>query len=199
MAGVISFGITTYTEGLERLPELAGRFKDLTPVLENVISEWAESNEDKFAKSAGAENTGVLQDDGVFWRPLTHDYWVSKARAGFEDWLMVRTGALKEALTSPDGFFRVVMADKATFGMPLDPDDAIKVTSMVNWDGRQSIFLNYKDRLAIKREVTNYFQLGEKYRELLFARGVEAAQARKARARQTAQMDIDFSRAMEKN
>lgn len=178
MSGVVSFNISVITEGLQRLPELEGRLKDLAPVLENLINEWAESNEDKFDKSHGAEVHGVSQDDGVFWRPLTHAYWVSKARAGFDDWLMVRTGSLRDALTSPDGFFRAVSEKEAVFGVPMDPDDAIKALNMGNWDGRQAIFLNHKDRLAIKREVMRYFELGEKYRKILFARGVEASQAR---------------------
>lgn len=188
MAGIVSFNITVFTEGLERLPELAARLKDLTPALHNLIAEWAQSNEDKFRESRGTQVGGVQQDDSLFWHGLTEPYMKEKTRKGFEDWLMVRTGDLRRAMTDPEGFFSVVMPDKAVFGIPLDPEDAIKVTG-TNWELRQAIFLNYKDRLAIKREVKNYFALGEKYREILFERGLAAA----ARRREHLQWDVEFN------
>lgn len=189
MPGIVRYKLEIFTTGLETLPEVEARLQDISPMLQNLIDEWAHTNEDKFGLGKGAEETGAQMDDGLLWEPLTERYRLAKQRKGFEDWLMVRTGGLMASLTNPDGFFRAVTNEEAVFGIPVDEDEAVKAINKRAWDSRQSIFLNEKDRLAIKREFKNYLELGENYRDVLFARGMAAA----ARRQEILEWDTAFA------
>lgn len=189
MAGIVSFTITLATGEEALLPELAARVKDFSPVFTNIIKEWSDHNREKFELGEGMESTGVYQDQAndLYWDPLTPAYARAKARKGFSDHLMVRTGELERALTSEGGFGQYVDASRAVFGTPIDPEDAIKVSG--NWESRQAIFLDAADRAMIDREVARYLNLGDGYRDILFARGVARAEARAEEAR----MDMEFA------
>ena len=98
-------------------------------------------------------------------------------RAIFPDWLMVRTGALMQSLTTRGGFGELIDNASAVFGTPLVPDDAVKAAG--NFKKRPTIFLSESDRLMIRREFKNYLNMGANYRDLLFARagGLSALKA----------------------
>ena len=149
MAGSTSFQIQVTTENADYLPTLQNRLKHLESVFEKVIKEWASLNEDKFARGAHGELGGAEIDAGVFWHPLAASTIKQKQREGVADNLMVWTGELKDAMTSPDSIFQMVGAEQAVFGSPLDPDDAAKVA--YNWARRQAIFFGTADQNAVKR------------------------------------------------
>ena len=149
MAGAVSFDISVTTENADYLPTLQNRLKHLEPVFEQVIKEWAGLNEDKFASGAHGEMGGAEVDPGVFWHPLAASTIKQKQRENVPDNLMVWTGELKDAMTSPDSIFQMVEAERAVFGTPLDQDDAAKVA--YNWARRQTIFFGTADQNVVKR------------------------------------------------
>jgi hypothetical protein len=77
----------------------AAKVADATPLFEAVRDRWRHHNVDKFEASRGAESAGVQFADGTFWQPVTDNYYAEKRRAGYADWLMVRTGELRSSLT----------------------------------------------------------------------------------------------------
>lgn len=174
MAGMLSFKIAVYQTNTNILPELERKAKDLGPLFEDIIDEWAELNKQKFAMAQGGEAAGAQVDPTVFWQPLSFRYLQEKLRHYPTNTLMVRTGALRDAMTDPHGFFRMVNPEQAIFGTPNDAEDALKV--QFNWNKRQVIFLSDADQNMIRMKVERYFTV-----------------QMQSQTEQINQMDIDFS------
>lgn len=187
MAGNVKFKVSVTVRNAQLLPELQGRLKDLSPAFEAVIPEWARLNEDKFDDARGKESSGAAVDDLVFWQPLRPSTMKSKRRRGRPDNIMVDSGDLKRAMTSPDLLFQRVSPQDAVFGTPLNMEEADKVRWQ--WTKRQAVFLSTVDQNTIRRIVRDYLNMGENFEEIRFAQGVAAVQQRA----EMAQMDADFS------
>ena len=155
MAGKLTFQIAVYQTNTAVLPELENRARNLSPLFEDIIDEWAELNKQKFEMSEGGEESGSQIDPTVFWQPLSPGYLKEKRKHYPTDTLMVRTGSLKDAMTTPNGFFRMVNPEQAVFGTPNDAEDALKV--QFNWNKRQVIFLSDADQNMIRMKLDRYF------------------------------------------
>lgn len=107
------------------------RAADLRPALNDFIDRWSLDNVDKFGLGRGAEQDGVLVDVDVFWAPLSEDYRRQKSRR-YADQLLVRTGALRDALTQVAGFERHVEPWGATFGSPID-ERLAEIATYLEW------------------------------------------------------------------
>jgi hypothetical protein len=154
MAGSINFNVTVYVKGGEAPTLMASRLSDLSDFFNTVIGEWSRDNEEKFSAGVGAEATGVNVDPGIFWRPLSPSYLKEKESEGLAGALMVRTGSLKSSLSDPNLLIREVGTDRAIFGEPLDPFDALKVSE--NWDSRQAVFFSGRDQMMIKEKLIKH-------------------------------------------
>jgi hypothetical protein len=193
MSGAVRFQVELYQPNADRLPELAGRIQDLSPAFKNIILEWAKDNEDKFGLSVGKEASGASIDPTVFWEALSPQYMKSKRKQGMTDQIMSATGSLKQSLTTPDQFLQSVTEQQALFGSPLSADDAMK--AQYNWIRRQTIFLSLDDQRMIQKEISDYLSLGQNYRQIQFAKGLE----RLALKKEVAQLDIAFDNATEED
>lgn len=162
--GAVSFHLNVAAWNANLFPEIAERLKNLSPLFNEIISEWAKGNEDKFQKSVGAQASGVNFSPEPKWEPLTPAYAKQKARDGFKDWLMVRTGDLKASLTSEEAFFKFVDNERAVFGTPNNPDDADKVKW--NWEERQTVFLDSNGMKTISLFWNDFVTLGPKFRDI---------------------------------
>lgn len=60
-------------------------------------------------------------------------------------------------------------------GLPVNPEDENKLLGNIN--RRPVVFFNRQDRLMIRKEVGDYLQFGEKYKDILFAKGLRAKEA----------------------
>ena len=188
----MGFNIEVTVKNPEVLAEVQERFKRMQVVYNNIIDEWARGNEGKFSKSKGQESSGIALDVDVFWEPLTQSlktlshetkrahfsglqtttaYERYKRRQGWPNWLMVATGNLKRALTTNQGFQRDVSNTEAVVGMPFAVENQDKVIG--NWNRRPTIFLDRSDTLMIRNELKNWLTIGEDYKEVLFAKGLE--------------------------
>lgn len=190
MAGRVSFNIELVTIGEDDLENMQARTRDLSAVFDVIIDKWSEGNVLKFAQAIGKEGSGVDLDPGVFWEGLTGAYVKQKRRLGQANQIMVATGSLRNALTSPDGFFREVTPAQAGFGTPVDPDDAKKAA--YNWIKRQTVFLSVDDQRMIEKEISDFLSLGGDWQKELFGRGMEAVNRRVENAR----LDVEFESAM---
>ena len=175
--------VKVVSKNTERIDELAARLKDFSVPLSNIIDEWADGNVRKFDESRGAELSGTSIAP-VEWEGVTEKYYDQKhgpvkrgSRSIFPDWLMVRTGDLMRALTTRGNFGEYFDQVKAIFGTPLDAEDAAKAS--YNFAKRPTIFLSESDRLMIRRNFQQYLDLGENYREMLFARAGRLADLQK--------------------
>ena len=180
-----------YDLDLATCAEIAQRVRNFSIPFANIIAEWAAGNARKFAAGEGAEIGGASGQDlrPASWTPLSDRYRQAKQRKGFSDWLMVRTGALMESLTSSGGFAQFIDAHRAVFGTPLDAEDADK--AMYNSESRPTIFLSEPDRLMIRRELQNYISFGGNYKAFLWARAGRLAVLK----HESAEMDMQFREA----
>jgi hypothetical protein len=156
------------TRNPQLLYELWSRLQDFSIVFANIIAEWARGNKRKFDAARTMELIGVDQPP-VAWAPVTPGYYKQKHGAnvaasrrtgkllkrtmragGYPDWLMVRTGALRDALASEGGFAQFVDSHRAVFGQPLDEEAAAH--ARYNRATRPTIFLGRADRHMIRRE-----------------------------------------------
>lgn len=190
MAGVVSFHVDLHIENAEALPELAARVRDASPFFRAFIDYWADHNEEKFDKAVGMEQVGAQVDDRVLWAPLAAATIKAKRRAGQPDAIMVATGELLRALTSPDLIFEKISPEDAVFGSPRAPEEEDKVR--YNWEARQGIFLSAEDRHVIEKMVKDYLERGGDFEKALFTQGLAAARARA----EAAQMDAEFESAL---
>ena len=69
---------------------------------------------------------------------------------------MVRTGSLRDALTSPTGFFRMVSPQQAVFGSPNSAEDAMKM--QYNWNKRQVVTQAIPGKNAVRQLTQQYFK-----------------------------------------
>jgi hypothetical protein len=187
MPGKLSFRIRVEIVGSEILPELAARVKDFRPAFEHIIDEWAKDNKDKFASAQGKEASGANIDSDVFWKGLTAGTMKQKRAAGFPNAIMHATGALEEAMTDPEGFFREMTPEQTVFGTPTSPEEENKIYR--NRKTRQVVFLSVDDQRMIDKNIQDYLSFGGNYKEILFAKGMESIQRRN----QAAQMDMEFN------
>jgi hypothetical protein len=193
------FEIRLDIRNAQKLQELQMRMSDLSIPFENIVIEWAKGNIDKFALSAGKEASGADVDATVHWEALTEDYMKAKHAGGaakvtkkatlgsarysaaYPDWLMVRTGALREALSDPSSIFQSVEPTTVTFGTPTDPDLAAIVAFQLGsrQKNRQIVFLGRSDMLMIEQQLQAYFSYGPGYQSALFGKGLESVESRK--------------------
>jgi len=173
----IGFNVSVIVKNEAELAEVKARLENMSILFNNIIDEWATGNAGKFNKSRGAEASGIALDADVFWQPLTEKYKKQKHKTYPADWLMVGTGDLKNSLTNKDGFIRAVTAKDAVFGMPLMLEDENKVKG--NWNRRPVIFLDRSDTLMVKRNLIDWFNLGDKYKEVKFSMGLQRKAAQK--------------------
>lgn len=162
--GAVNFKLNVAVWNASLFPEVRERLKDLQPFFEEVISDWTRGNVDKFRMGEGAQESGVSFSPEPSWDPLTPRYAKDKARKGFRNWLMVRTGTLMSALTSEGAFFRFTDAARAVFGTPNNPDEADKVKW--NWSRRQTVFLDANDMKTVALFWHDFMTLGPKFRQI---------------------------------
>lgn len=210
--GMFKLKLDITPKGFEKVAEMAARVKDFSVPFSNIIGEWAEDNaRRKFAKGEGAESTGVDQAPAR-WEPLTaninafsHEgkrayfsglnvltpYQRRKRKQGFEDWLMVASGSLRDALSNSEGgFAKFIDAMRVVFGTPLDPENEAKVRG--NRKLRPTVFLDRTDRGMVRRELQRYLNLGENYKDLMF----QAAASKMMLKKQIKEMNMEFSERM---
>ena len=166
--------------------EIASRIENLVPAFENIVNEWANTNREMFQRAEGQQMFGAEVSTDLFWQGLTPDYARQKGADEFPDWLMVRTGSLMESLSDPNQFFHAETPQQAVFGIPTDPGDEAKAGG--NWKKRPTIVLKDMDIPVIRKNLQDYFSLGENYREIMFQRGLASAYNRK----EAGKMDMDF-------
>lgn len=152
--GALQFNVSVIVKGGNVPQYIADRLGDLTEFFNIAIVEWTKDNQAKFLAGIGAESAGTEVDPGVYWKPLSPGYLAQKSREGLSGALMVRTGSLKAALTDPGLIMKEVSTDRAIFGEPLDPFDALKVSE--NWDDRQAIFFSGRDQMMIKEKMIKH-------------------------------------------
>lgn len=184
----LRFNVRVNIDNPEALPELRERTANLQPAFEAIYRDWVDINEQKFEQAKGGESSGA-QIFEEFWAGLTSGYMREKHPGGapkrkvqkatgteYPDWLMVRTGALMKAMTSPEALFHEFSQDEAVFGTPEDPD----LADIVKWQagGRQKernvIFLSLPDMNAIRKEISDYLAMGGEFQGIMFARGLES-------------------------
>lgn len=149
------FTVNLRLTGMDAFDKLKGRIMDLRKVWNEVIPRWLNHNEEKFEEGRGAQLMGVEFDaegESVFWLGVTDDYAAKKTSDGFPNWLMVRTGALREELTSRDGlaWWEDLDMQEARFG-------TLDMKAMWNIEKRPVMFLDTEDRQMIQDMVGAYF------------------------------------------
>lgn len=187
----LSFNIQVHIDNPETLPEIQGRIANLEPAFQAIFLEWVGLNKtEKFASSRGMEQSGA-DVDGEFWAAVTPEYFKEKHPSGeshkrnrkikgggidYADWLMVRTGALKAAMTNPDALFQNFEEQMATFGMPTDSflADLVMWQSGARQKNRFVVFLGDSDQNAIKRIIQDYLSLGPDFTNIRMAQGLAA-------------------------
>lgn len=180
-------------KNFDKISEMRARLDDFSVPFVNIISAWAKGNvKRKFAKSVGQELTGSEQSPAS-WAPVTMAYYRQKhgpivrgTRTLYPDWLMVRTGALMEALGTRGGFGEFVDKHRAVFGTPMAPDEAAKASG--NKASRPTVFLDRTDRGTVRMELQRYLSLGENYKTLMW----QTAGRKAGLQKMVKEMDINF-------
>jgi hypothetical protein len=141
---VSRFRVTIALKGRQTIEELRGRLVSFRKVFDEIIERWVRHNRDKFDQSRGQELEGVSFDFGTIWRGVQPRYERRKRRAGFDDWLMVREGTLRDSLTHRDGFgwYEEVQDKSAAYG-------TILKTAGYHAETRPVIFLDRQDLTTI--------------------------------------------------
>lgn len=209
MAANISFNVKVFLENAAVLPELRFRTAHLAPAFDAIFKEWTELNAQKFEQAVGAELSGADVFDEE-WVPVTPEYFKRKheegtakvtkkaARGGkasyegtFPNWLLVRTGALRDAMINPDALFSLIEDEQAVFGTPNDPDlaDIVRWQAGARQKQRDVIFLSDPDVNAIKRIIQDYLSMGGDFAELRSEEAFEALN----RKSEEAKMDAEFA------
>lgn len=192
--GMFKLRLEIDPKNFEKLEEIRARLDDFSIPFASIIAEWAEGNKRrKFAKGVGAERTGVDQTTAS-WQPVTESYYRQKHgpivrgnRTLYPDWLMVKTGALMEALSTVGGFSEYKDAHRAVFGTPLNPESAAAASG--NKEKRPTVFLDRTDHGVIRRELQRYLSLGEGYKQIL----KEISGRKYAALKQTRELNLSFS------
>jgi hypothetical protein len=191
--GKLHFEFKLVSKGMERIPEIHARLQDFRVPFNHILQEWADGNALKFAAGEGAEQTGITGGDlaPATWFPLSEKYFkskhnISKTYGAFPDSLMVRTGALRDALCSLKGFDKYVAEHTMNFGQPLNEAENDK--AKYNKELRPTVFLSQPDKNMIRRNLTQYLNLGGDYKALMFAQSAQKADMEKG-------WDVDFPEA----
>lgn len=191
--GTFKLRLEMTPQRFEKLSEIRARLGDFSIPFANIIAEWAQGNiKRKFAKSIGAEQTGVDQSPAA-WAPVTPAYYRQKHgpivrgnRPLYPDWLMVRTGALKEALGTMGGFSEFHDNHRAVFGTPLNSE--AQAAAAGNKEKRPTVFLDRTDRHMVRRELQRYLSIGENYQQFM----KDIAGRKYALKKMTAELDMNF-------
>jgi hypothetical protein len=145
---------------------LADRVADLSGIWANVRDAWLEHNQDKFNQAKGQQDSGVTFESGTEWMPLTERYSAEKSWAGYDDWLMVRTGELMSDMTygaqgSSNWSEDLSQPMSAAFG---------STNEKIGWNwmkhgiyNRPAQFLDQEDRENISSEVRQWLSGDGKY------------------------------------
>lgn len=193
----LKFNVKIILENPGFLPELRARMSDMSPAFEAIYQRWVDINEQKFEQAKGGEIGGAAVFE-EYWQGLSLGYLKSKHPTGapkkrtssgeFPDWLMVRTGALMQAMTDPESLFYDIEPTSATFGTPNDPD----LADIVRWnaDKRAVVFLSLPDMNAIRQNVQDYLSMGGDFKEMRSEAGLRA----KALEQEIEAMDAAFQR-----
>jgi hypothetical protein len=206
----IKFNVSVYLENAGVLPELGARLNDLSPAFQEMFLEWTKLNMQKFEQSVGKEEGGaeVFEE---FWAGLTPEYMAEKHGEGksrvtkklsrgkasfqnaFPDWIMVRTGALREAMTNPDMLFSAINDQMATFGTPNDPElaDIVQWQSGARQKNRFVLFLSGPDVNMIKRVLQDYLGMGGDFQAIRSEKAMAAIGRAKAEAEMNAEFEFD--------
>lgn len=204
----LRFNVKVFLDNPGVLPELQARTQDLSPAFDAIYREWADINAQKFELAAGAE-AGGAQVFEEFWAGLSEGYMrekhgegtarvTKKAKRGaaryegaFPDWIMVRTGALRAALTDPEAMFHDIEAQSATFGTPNDPDlaDIVKWQAGERQHERNVVFLSLPDMNAIRRIMQDYLGMGGDFEAIRSAKALEALRV----GQEVEAMDAEFA------
>lgn len=150
-----TFAVEVRFKGRQQWAAFVQRLGSFKVVFDAIIDRWVGHNVEKFEASKGAETTGYYFDDDVAWLPLKSDaYRAQKRRDGYEDWLMVRTGELKDSLTSRDSgpyWYEDVGDEQATFGT---------LDRKAEWNAatRPVMFLDGNDRAMILEMFGSYME-----------------------------------------
>ena len=209
MAKNLSFRINVKLENEGALPELGYRTAHLAPAFQAIFEEWVSINAQKFEQSAGEEISGA-DIFGEEWAPVTMAYYQQKHSQGkakvtkkemrggaarfsgpYPDWLLVRTGALREAMTNPDALFSLIEDDQALFGTPNDPDlaDIVAWQAGARQKNRGALFSCQTQTMnGIKRILQAYLSFGVPFQQMLS----EAGMATVSRETQTEALDASF-------
>jgi hypothetical protein len=148
----MNFGVNLRIKGEKWLHILADRLADFSPAFEQIYKSWLAHNVEKFEQAKGAESGGVAFDGGeVAWKGLSEKYQERKRKLGLENWLMVRSGALRASLTEAGSgeAFVAIETQFASFG-------TINASAAYNWLTRQSVFLDAMDRRSVETEFADY-------------------------------------------
>lgn len=199
----LRFNVKVYLSDPAALPELKARMADMSPAFEAIFQRWVDINEQKFEQARGGE-LGGAQIFEEFWAGLSPAYERQKHPQGapkrkvtrggtseFPDWLLVRTGALMEAMTNPDRLFQDIGPDTAVFGTPEDPE----LADIVRWQAgarqhmRNIIFLSGPDMNAIRKNIQDYLGMGGEFAQKRFTAGLQAS----ALEREVLDMDAEFN------
>lgn len=199
----LRFNVKVYLENAGVLPELQARMADLSPFFEAVYQRWVDVNAQKFEQSRGAETTGAFIFD-EFWQSLSSGYIKEKHPSGaprrrrkssgeYPDWLMVRTGALMEAMTDPTALFNAIGPEQATFGTPNDPElaDIVRWQSGERQKHRDIVFLAEPDMNSIRMNLQDYLGMGGDFQALRFAAGMQAQALEEEKEAMEAQFQFD--------
>ena len=166
-----------------RLGEIQARLDNFRPAFNHIMEDWAAGNYLKFNAGIGSEMFGAAGKDlsPAVWEPVTEAYYQQKHgpihrgnRELFPDNLMVRTGALRDALSSVRGFDKYVRKHEVEFGQPANYEEAVK--ELGNSKTRPTVFLSGPDRNMIRRNLQEYLNLGVAYKDIIFLKSsVKAA------------------------
>jgi len=138
-----SYTISIRFKNAGMMAKQAEKMKDFSALFRVIENLWVEHNKDKFDKARGAQEMGVSFPDGIFWEELSEKYLARKEAQGYDDWLMVKSGALMRSLTDRGtGWFDIIEPMAAYWGTEL-PEAGY------NFESRPTVFLDPVDRKNI--------------------------------------------------
>lgn len=151
---VTNFSVSVTIKGRDAFDRMAAKLMTFAPAFDAVLERWLAHNEDKFAQSKGAESVGISFSGDATWEGLTPGYMKAKRRGGFEDWLMVRTGETKAALTQRGAFgqFDTIEPMAAHFTLSDEP----RQRAQWNIRTRPLLFLDEQDQQMIREMFAAY-------------------------------------------
>lgn len=149
-----NFKISVKISGRDAFDHMAVKLRNFTPAFEEVLKRWLAHNNDKFEEGRGAELSGATFSGDTAWKPVTDAYSEAKRRMGFPNWLMVRTGELKGALTTRGAFgqYDEIAPMSARFSLTDEP----RQKAQWNLQTRPVMFLDSADQIMIREMFEAY-------------------------------------------